>query len=475
MKKLIAIILCIILLSVGAAAETTTQIDLTDGEAMYEFYEALLRYTLSQYRFDVTREALLESALKAVLTNHPELFDEIAKGTYDALDENSRYLTAKEYENTYAEVLGEFSGIGINVSSFDGVTYVGTPIKGTPAYLAGIMAGDVIESVDGEDVSGYVLDKTTNLIRGEKGTTVVLGIKRGEQQLTFTIVRDTIRVNPVTYYKLDGGNAGYVSISSFNANTSSYLDEALFNLKKEGVDKIILDLRNNLGGLVSEAVKTASYFLPENTLIVTEDYKNPAHNVEYKSVNTGMRFKVAVLVNEYSASASEIVSGAVKDHKAGVLVGTTTFGKGTVQMPLHMKNGGAIWLTIARYLTPSGAYIHGVGIEPDYRIANKKALMDTSAFESISGQRVLSAGDSGKDVLAVEQRLEAMGYPIEYVDETYDYQTQNAVRMFQDKNGLFPYGVADLTTQIKIMDVAAETEVTVDIQIEKAKALVQGL
>ncbi len=475
MKKLVCFILCFVLGVTSVYADFTPQIDITNGEKMYDFYNTLLRFTENNYRFGVSREELLEAAVKELLKNHPELFDELAKGTYSALDENSRYLSMSEFDTRFEEVSGQFEGVGINVSEFEGVTIVGAPIKGSPAFLAGIAAGDVIESVDVESIYGYVLDKAISMIKGEKGTSVELGIKRGNEQLKFVIVRDVIKINPVTYYKLDDGKTAYVNISTFNANTTVYLDEVLFNLNKEGVETIILDLRYNLGGLLSEAVKTASYFLPENSLVVTEDYSNPEKNFVYKSFDMGMKFNAVVLVNEYSASASEIVAGAIKDNKQGVLVGTTTFGKGTVQQSVHMKNGGAMWLTVAKYLTPSGAYIHKVGIEPDYYVANKKRLIDTSSFEAIKGERVLSVGNKGLDVLAVEQRLEAMGYPVEKVDEEFDNQTEIAVKRFQSDNSLFSYGVADLTTQIKIMDVCVETEVTFDGQLEKAKEIALGI
>ncbi|MDR0406254.1 MAG: S41 family peptidase [Clostridiales bacterium] len=474
-KKMISLLLCLLLTGGTVFAAFTPQIDVTDGEKMYGFFNTILSITEKQYRFGVTREELLDAAIKEVLKEHPELFDEMAKGAYGILDENSRYLTIEEYEGRSEQVSGQFEGIGINVSEYDGVTLVGSPIKGSPAQLAGIQAGDVIVSVDGEDIRGYVLDQTVALIRGERGTPVEIGVTRGGEQLMFTVTRDVIKINPVTHYALGENNAGYVAISTFNANTGVYLDDALRDLARQGVDKVILDLRYNLGGLLSEAVRAASYFVPDDVIVVSEDFQNPEKNTEYRAARTDIKFKTVVLVNEYSASASEIVAAAIQDHGAGVLAGKTTFGKGTVQQSVHLKNGGAMWLTIAKYLTPSGAYIHEVGITPDYWVRNTTEKPDTSVLEPITGERTLTFGAVGKDVLAVEQRLELMGYPMDTVDEVYNEQTELMVSNFQRDAGLFVYGTADLTTQIKIMEAAGETEVEVDKQLEKAKELILAL
>ncbi|MCK9477893.1 MAG: S41 family peptidase [Firmicutes bacterium] len=473
-KKIAALLIVLTLFSTAVFAEFAPQIDVQDGEAMYEFYNILLRMTERNHRFGATRQQMLESAVAEVLKEHPELFDEFAKGAYSALDENSRYLNLEEFNGAAETISGEFEGIGINVSEYNGITMVGAPIIGSPAYLAGIMAGDVIVSVDGTDIYGFVLDQTVKLIRGAVGTYVKLGIERNNTFLEIEVKRDVIKINPVTYKVLDDINAAYVSISTFNANTGICLEEVLQEIHSLNIDKVILDLRYNLGGLLNEAVYVASYFVPDNTLVVTEDYKDEKKALSHYSMPTGMKFNAVVLVNEYSASASEIVAAAIKENNTGVLVGTTTFGKGTVQQSIYLKNGGALWLTVAKYLTPNGSYIHEVGIEPDYYVENKKVVLDTSEFQPIQGARALKQGDSGNDVLAIEQRLSAMGYPIENADEFYDIHTEIAVTAFQSGNGLFPYGVADITTQIKIMDVAFEAEVMQDNQLEKAKEVIDG-
>ncbi|OQB13366.1 MAG: Carboxy-terminal processing protease CtpA precursor [Firmicutes bacterium ADurb.Bin193] len=472
-KALISFVLCLALCFTYTFADgEDPKTSPTDGEKAYTLFDQIVDFTAEYYRFGITKEELLDSALEGILKNHPELFDELMKGAYDALDENSRYLSLEENGANTERVTGQFEGIGINVSEYNGITLLGKPIKGSPAHIAGLMPGDRVLKVNKEDITGYVLDKTISLIKGEKGTSVELEILRDGQVLTFTIVRDLIKINPVEYYALGENNAGYVSISSFNANTTEYLEEALYNLASQGVDKVILDLRNNLGGFLREAISVASYFIPDDSLVITEDFKDPINNSEYRSYHTDLKFKAVVLVNEYSASASEIVAAAISDNKCGVLVGQTTFGKGTVQDGINIKNGGAIWLTIAKYLTPGGKYIHEVGIEPEYLENNKKVKLDITKLEAITGERILKNGDRGKDVLAVEHRLDAMGFYIQSVDEIYDSYTAAAVTAFQSSTGLFPYGVADITTQIKIADEAAQAYVIQDRQLEKAKELI---
>ena len=471
-KRIAIFALCFVMLFSNAYAKTTNEIDTTDGKVMYDFFENVLKATEKVYRFDVTRDELITAAIKKMITEDPTTFDKLMKGAYSALEEHSRYLSENEFTKATEDIGGEFVGIGVNISENNGKTVVGAPITGSPAHLAGLQTGDIIETVDGVDIAGFVVDKTVSLIRGVIGTTVTIVVDREGEKITFNIVRDTIKISPVEYNVLDKNNSAYVRISSFNANTDEYLSTALDELSKKGVDKIILDLRYNPGGLLIEAVNVASHFLPDNSLVVTEDYKNPEKNTKFYSQHTDKKFKVVVLVNENSASASEIVSGAIKDHKAGTLVGKTTYGKGTVQQPTRLKNGGAMWITVAKYNTPSGVNIDKIGIDPDVNVKNTQEKADLSKFEQVDASRKLTLGDTGKDVLAIKQRLNIMGYYFNSVDEKYDDRTVDVVRNFQEKNGLFPYGVADLTTQLKIIEISRDSEVEVDKQLERAKEII---
>lgn len=476
-KRLVSILVCIFIftLSINSYAFTLAPLDTENGEEMYAFFEQLMKVTKNQYRFDITYEELIQSSLKEVLTNHPEMFAEFAKGAYKALDENSSYLTADEYESIYTDTVGSFAGIGITVMEDEGKLLVSSPIDGTPASEAGISAGDEIISVNGEDVTSYGMDKIVSMIRGEEGTFVTIGILRKGEVLNFKLKREIIKVSPVSYMILDKNNAGYVEISSFNGNTSDDLKKALDDLKSKGVDKIILDLRDNLGGLENEAVKVVSYFIPDNSLVLVESHKNPENDKEFYSQKTDDKFKVVVLVNEYSASASEIVSGTIKDYKAGPLVGVTTFGKGTVQTSLKIKNNDAIWLTIAKYNLPNGENIHKIGIEPDYFVENEYESADYSSLPKINPERQINLGDYGEDVYAVKKWLSQLGYNIPDMSMTYDDETANVVRRFQNATGLYSYGVADFTTQEKIVEVVRNTKFLNDKQYKKALELIYNM
>jgi len=466
-KKVISLLLIFMLFSVNTfASDYVPKINVENGETMYNFLKLLINVTAKNYRFDITEEELWKAAVMEVMKAHPELFDEFADGAYTALDANSNYLTLEEYQSSTEDIMGSFVGVGITLFQFEELVMVSGTVENTPAYRAGLKAGDIITHVNDEAIKGYSLDKVVEMVRGEKGTSVTLTIKRGNEAFDVSIVRDDIPVIPVSYENL-GNGIGYVKLAMFSANTAGYMDEALYNLHKQGVTKIVLDLRDNLGGVLTQAVNTASYFLPDNTLVVTEDFKNENKNVQYKSRHTDEKFDVAVLINEYSASASEIVAGAIKDNNAGTLIGTTSFGKGTVQQVIPLKNGGAVYLTIARYLTPSGDYIHEKGIDPHILVNNSHKPVDVSKLEKLSGTGVLTEGSTGKDVLAIEQRLEILGYPIT-PDENYDSQTFEYVKDFQHKTELFPYGVCDLTTQIKLADEVVGVKVLVDNQLNKA-------
>lgn len=468
--------LCLVLLfsSVSVSAGLN-DIDTEDGEVMAEFFRLLLSVTEAQYRFDVTNEELLQAAVDAILKEHPELFAELAKGAYSALDENSQYLTTEEYESRYSDVSGEFAGIGINMTEDLGRVVISSPMEGSPAMEAGIQTGDIIVAVNGEDVTGYNSSKISDLIKGEEGTDITLQVQRGDQILTFLMKRAIIKVNPVQYYKLDKNNAGYIKLTTFNGNASDSLHLALEDLSSQGVDKIILDLRNNLGGLIREAVAVASYFLPDDAVVVQESYKKETKDRTYTAYHTQKKFKVVVLVNEYSASASEIVAGAIKDHQAGALVGVGTYGKGTVQMTLKLRNLDAIWLTVAQYNLPNGENIHKIGIQPDYYVENMLSTVDLSNLEPLDIGRRLQIGDQGKDVLALKQRLQVMGYRFDTLDDVYDQRTADVVTSFQGSHELFPYGVADFTTQEAIVSAAKYTKVLTDNQMDKALELIYNM
>ena len=299
-----------------------------------------------------------------------KLLEDAIRGMLAGLDPHSTYLDADSYNDLQEGTSGEFGGLGIEVGMEDGFIKVISPIDDTPAQKAGVKAGDLIIKLDDTPVKGMALNDAVNRMRGEPGTDITLTILRSneEKPLIFTITRDIIKINSVRARTLEPGY-GYVRISSFQANTGPDLRKELEELKKENnndLKGLVLDLRNNPGGVLNAAVDVSDIFLDKGLIVYTEGrIKDSELRFNAKPVDVIDKIPMIVLVNEGSASASEIVAGALQDHKRAVIMGQKTFGKGSVQTILPMSNQAAVKLTTARYFTPSGRSIQASGITPD--------------------------------------------------------------------------------------------------------------
>ncbi|MZH46613.1 MAG: S41 family peptidase, partial [Nitrospinae bacterium] len=283
------------------------------------------------------------------------MIDGAIKGMVKALDPHTSYLPPVSYKEMQVETTGKFGGLGIEISIRDGVLTVVSPIEETPAFKVGIKAGDKIIKIEEESTLDMTLQDAVSRLRGETGTPVNITIFRESFKAPkeFTIVRDIIKVRSVIKkrYKKD---IGYVKIRSFSKNTSSDLDKALDDLGKEGITKLILDLRNNPGGLLNQAVEVTDRFLNRENLIVYTKGRSEEQNMRFTSHDkvAGVTYPMIILVNGGSASASEIVAGAWQDLNRAVILGTPTFGKGSVQTIIPLSDGSALRLTTARYYTP---------------------------------------------------------------------------------------------------------------------------
>lgn len=301
-----------------------------------------------------------------------KLIEGAIKGMVQSLkDPHSTWLSADEWKEWNVEKEGEFGGLGITIGIRDHLITIIAPFEDTPASKAGLKPGDKIIKINGESTEGMSLDEAASKLRGEVGTQVTITIKREgvEEPLEYTLTRALIKL-PNIKKRIINKNIGYIKIIGFtNENTSKDLEDALTFLKQQGIRSLILDLRNNPGGLLSQAVDVADEFLSSGVIVSTKG-RDPSKNQVYSAHpgGKGIGIPLIILINRGSASASEIVAGAIKDHKRGVLVGTRTFGKGTVQNVTPLENGGALWLTTARYYTPSGISIEGRGIKPDLEI-----------------------------------------------------------------------------------------------------------
>jgi carboxyl-terminal processing protease len=303
-----------------------------------------------------------------------ESMDSAINGLLQSLDPYSAYMSPEIFNEMQTETSGEFGGLGIEVSMESGVVKVISPIDDTPASRAGIKAGDYIVKIDDTQVQGKSLAEAVDLMRGPVGSGIELTIRRrGEKKaLTFNITREIIQIASVKSDLLED-NIGYIRLTSFNDNSGKQIEKEIKKLEKnKKVKSYILDLRNNPGGLLSQAIKITDFFLDNGEIVSTKSRK-PSENRRWfaKQGDLTNGKTLIVLINYGSASASEIVAGALKDHKRAILLGENSFGKGSVQSIIPLKNDGAIRLTVAKYYLPSGKSISDVGVSPDINIGEE--------------------------------------------------------------------------------------------------------
>ena len=300
-----------------------------------------------------------------------EGMDSAINGLLQSLDPYSSYMSPEIFQEMQTETSGEFGGLGIEVSMEAGVVKVITPIDDTPASKAGIKAGDYIVKIDNVQVQGKSLSEAVDLMRGLVGTEIELTVRRrGEKKaLTFKITREIIEIQSVKSDLLEN-NIGYIRLTSFNDNSSDQIKEKIKKLKEnENLKAFILDLRNNPGGLLTQAIKISDFFLDNGEIVSTKSRKKSENRKWFArkgDITDGKT--LVVLINYGSASASEIVAGALKDHKRAILIGENSYGKGSVQSIIPLKNKGAIRLTVAKYYLPSGKSISEVGVRPDIEV-----------------------------------------------------------------------------------------------------------
>jgi carboxyl-terminal processing protease len=331
-----------------------------------------------QYVEEVTDKKLIESAISGML---------------QSLDPHSSYLSADSYKDMQVKTKGKFGGLGIEITMEDGVVKVVSPIDDTPAAKAGMMSGDLIIGVDGESIRGLTINESVSKLRGPVGSKVVITVVRGKKDpYEIEIKRDIINIKSVKHNIIK--NIGYVRLTTFSDTTTSGLEKALTEIKKNIGNKfqgLILDLRNNPGGLLNQSISVADAFLNQGEIVSTQGRNDDdTSRVFAKKGDLINGQPLVVLINSGSASASEIVAGALKDHSRAIIIGTRSFGKGSVQSIIPLAGNGAMRLTTARYFTPSGVSIQAKGIEPDIIVEAgvtelKKAKNDNRREENLRG------------------------------------------------------------------------------------------
>ena len=340
-----------------AIAETNT----SETYRQLNLFGDVFERVRSEYVEPVTDEQLIETAINGMLT---------------ALDPHSSYLNRKSFQDMQVQTRGEFGGLGIEVTMENGLIKVVSPIDDTPAFRAGLQPGDLITHLDGEAISGMSLADAVEKMRGPVGSDIKVTIRRGEAGEPFdvAITRDTIKIQSVRYRQ--EGDVGYIRITTFNEQTQTGLERAVERLQKEVGDKLtgyVLDLRNNPGGLLDQAISVSDSFLDKGEIVSTRGRK-PEDGQRYnaKPGDLAKGKPMVVLINGGSASASEIVAGALQDHHRAIVLGTQSFGKGSVQTIIPLPGHGAMRLTTARYYTPSGRSIQALGISPDIEVQPAK-------------------------------------------------------------------------------------------------------
>ncbi len=322
-----------------------------------EIFANVLSIIQNYYVEEVESQTVIEGAVKGMLLD---------------LDPHSSYLTPEDFKELQVETQGSFSGIGIEMTIKDGVLTVVSPIEGTPAAAAGVLAGDRLLQIDGETTKDMNMMEAVKRLRGAQGTTVTITIHREgwPEPRDYPLTRDVIPIYSVKWEVLEPGY-GLVRITNFQTNTATDLAAALKEMTNSGPIKgLVLDLRNNPGGLLDQSIRVTDFFLDKGAIVSTRGRLRD-QNAEYTARSFGEKYSapMTVLVNEGSASAAEIVAGALQDHKRAVIVGTQTFGKGSVQTIIPMDNGAGLRLTTARYYTPNGTSIQAKGITPDVVVA----------------------------------------------------------------------------------------------------------
>jgi carboxyl-terminal processing protease len=411
-KTLITMLLIVLIASTGFVIGRLT-ISIVGAEEGYEelkIFSEALSIVKKNYVEEVKPKDIIYGAIK---------------GMVGSLDPHSAFMTPEQYKEMQVDTKGEFGGLGIQIGIKDGMLTVIAPIEDTPAYRAGIKAGDKIIKINNEFTKDMNLQDAVSKMRGAPSTSVKITILREGWKETkdFTIVREIIKIKSIKFKELEEG-IGYIKINQFQEQTSSDLSNAIEELMKKNITSLVLDLRNNPGGLLNSAVDVSSQFLPAGKLVVyIKDRKGD--KVEYKSGKhkTDFNLPMIVLVNQGSASASEIVAGALKDWNRAVILGTQTFGKGSVQSVVPLGDGSALRLTTARYYTPKGISIQTTGITPDIIVKPevkegekaRPAIREKDLEKHLKNGEIEDKTDEPDEMIPVE------------IDEKNDIQLQRAI------------------------------------------------
>lgn len=457
-KRLLALFISITILLVPVSALSAEQ-----GVEEANILNAILRLLENNYRYDVDSQKILSDVMESALKKDPSLFEAFADAIIENMDEHTQYYTKEEFEQFFSSVEKEYAGIGAYISRIDKYCIIAGFLPDSPAQKAGLMENDKIISVNGENVEKYDRDAVVSLIRGEENTTVSITVLRDDKYFTYSITRQILHELTVSSALLEN-NIGYIEITNFSSATAKEFSDALRDLKNRGISRFIIDLRNNPGGVTEQALLSAGQLIPYDATMVRISTKGKDDIIVTNDVK-GEKVKLAVLINENTASAAELFSAAIKDNKAGVIIGVKSYGKGSMQNTVGLGKFGGIKYTTAEFLSPNGNKINKVGINPDLLVQNITREATTADFEPLTYQEKFYIGDTNEQIYAIKQRLAALKFFSGIMDNYFDETLDLAVKQFQSYTNLCPCGDLDFTTQTFINNLALEALVTEDTQL----------
>ncbi len=471
LKRILAILLCMtcVLIPTVAFAENDT------GETAARYIKAIINKVAEDYRFQADKQAMYESVLDYVMKENPELLEGAIDAAMKPLDTHSAYFPSQDRDTFIEEVEQVYVGIGVTIQKQDNGIEILEVNPAGGAYAAGIQVGDIIFEVEGTDITGKDTDEVSSMIKGEEGTFVTIRVHRGNTNLSFTIERRLIQTETVLYEELDK-KVAYIYISTFASSTVDSMEWILADAASKGIKKLLIDVRDNPGGELGSVIDILSMFVPKDQPITKIEYNNARRNAEYKSTasfTTAPDRDIIVLANENSASASELFAGCLQNLGLAKVVGQETFGKGSVQQFMGLINPkgfrlGDIKLTVAEFTKPDGGKINGLGITPDVRVKNAVVPYDDSGLTPMTLSAEYAVGSQAKDILAIEERLEVLGYHPGKVDGIYDDATKAATSLLQESVGLPATGIMNYTTQNALVDEIKNSEMIEDRQFDTA-------
>lgn len=441
----------------------------------YEAYDRIAGYISELYIDDtLTSEEIVKNGLSKFLADNPDMLVPLLKSTFEELDDYSEFFTYEEYENYENSINKTFYGIGVLIQkNGDYVEITGFSEENGNAQRAGFQIGDKIFAVDGIECKGKSIDEVRNMIVGDLGTITDITVLRGTEKLNITARRVAVHQDTVTggVFK---GNIGYIKIVTFGNTTAEEFTAKLNEFRSKGVTQIIMDLRNNPGGLVTAAIDIAKQIVPRGKIIDLV-CRNEKENVTYRSELRETEFEFLVLVNGNTASSSEILASAMQDSGAARLVGTNTYGKAVVQQIYPLTNGMKFKLTMGQYITRNGKEINHIGLVPDEVIDNTTKKIDSMQYNQFDFKTKFAIGDNDIKVVAAKERLSMLGYFSNKTDDpVFDEDLRNAVAAFQASNNLCASGVLDIPTQVRLENMFEKLETTVDLQLQYAYKMFGG-